>query len=115
MSLNFAWAFYPNIKGVFIKVDLVDYPASPKLSMVPLLTLYSESRLAPRLSFYLFDKIVFGVAFILIFVPPFALNGLPSLVIIGVGMSDLLRRGSLSLFSKMSSFIDSSISSSSTS
>ena len=93
----------------------MDWPARPKFSMVPLFTLYSESLLTPRLSFYLFDKIVLGVAFILILVPPFELNGFPSLVIIGVGISDLFLGGSLSLFSRMSSLIDSSISSSTSS
>ena len=62
ISLSLACAFYPNIRGVFMNVDLVDYPASPKFSMVPLFR-NSESRLAPLLSFCLFDKIVFGVAF----------------------------------------------------
>lgn len=103
------------MRGVFIKVDLVDCPARPKFSMVPLFKLYSESRLAPRLSFCLFDKIVFGVTLSLKLEPPLALNGLMSLGLIGVGIYDLLRYGSLSLFSRMSSLIDSSISSSSSS
>lgn len=99
-----------------MKVDLVDYPAKTKFERVPLLRLYSESRLTPRFNFCLFDKIVFGVAFILMLVPPLLENGLTSLRLIGVGKSDLFLCGSffLSLFSR-SSLIDSSISSSSSS
>jgi hypothetical protein len=45
-----------------MNVDLVDWPANPKLSIVPLLRLYSESLLTPLFSFYLFERIVLGVA-----------------------------------------------------
>lgn len=44
-----------------MKVDLVDWPANPKFRRVPLLKLFCESLLMPRLSFYLLDKIVLGV------------------------------------------------------
>ena len=63
ISLNLAWTLYPKSKGVYIKVLLVDYPAILKLSKVPLFKLLSESRLIPRFSFYLLDKIVLGVAY----------------------------------------------------
>ena len=67
-----------------MKVDLVDWPAKPKLSMVPLLKLYSESLLTPLLSFCLFERMVFGVALLFILEFVLLLNGfaavaLPSL------------------------------------
>lgn len=67
-----------------MKVERVDWPASPKFSIVPLLKLYSESLLTPRFSFCLLDSIVLGVALLLIFEFVLMLNGfvavpLPSL------------------------------------
>lgn len=58
-----------------MNVDLVDWPANPKLRRVPLLKLFCESLLMPRFSFCLLDKIVFGVtllAFILDLLKGFA-------------------------------------------
>lgn len=59
-----------------MKVDRVDWPAKPKFSMVPLLKLYSESLLTPLLSFYLLERMVFGVALLFIFEFVLLLNGL---------------------------------------
>ena len=119
MSLSFAWAFCPNIRGVFIKVDLVDYPAKPKFKSVPLLNIVFESRETPRFNFCLFDKIVLGVALNLAL--EFVLKGFSSLMLIGVGISVLFLWWwwwlwlwcSPSISSLIDSLIDSSISSSS--